>query len=554
MSKTQSKKQPNILIILTDEQRATMHFPKGWSRENLPALSLLQDHGLEFAQAFCNTCMCSPSRSTLFTSLYLAQHGVTDTLSFGGKMSVAEPTLQTSTLTMGKLLHSDYDVHYRGKWHMSKGGLNVNAENTLMRADIAQYGFAGWIAPDSGEDIALPNFGGGYAAHDAQYIDEAIAFVKQYKKDLAEGTPRRPFALIVSLVNPHDCLSFPNTYLNGGYVNPAWLEGEIELPITVDEDLYTNWKPAAQWQNLIGLAAQLGPLTTNQLKLQYVNFFANLMRYVDQQTGFLLEEFYERGADKKFGAPKQLAKDTLIVRTSDHGEMGLSHGGLRQKMFNAYEETMRVPFIFSNPEFINTTGKPMVTNQLAGLIDIMPTLAGFAGIDTSTSGLKGKDLSPVLLDPHHTAPVQESILFTFDDVKTGSTTLAQSVAAADRLRCVRTHDWKYVHYFDAVGAYLEEYELYYIKGVVTHETHPGDDPNDALGMALKGQPYEYVNLYYDENPLVKAMPAAAKKQIAEGLEMMQALLQVRLKDLKQQVSLNVRKKSAPLEAASKLVK
>jgi arylsulfatase A-like enzyme len=219
---------------------------------------------------------------------------------------------------------------------------------------------------------------------------------------------------------------------------------------------------------------------------------------------------------------------------------------LRQKAFNAYDETLRVPYVYSNPEFINNTGKAKETKQLASLIDVAPTLAAFAQVDTSAYHFKGRDLSAAVLDADLSQPVQDGILFTFDDVKSGNKNTGQTVAAADRLRCVRTHDWKYVRYFDANGSYLEEYELYYIKGITDFQTHPGNDPNDALGMALKGQPYEYVNLYYAENPLVKSMSDAAKQQIAQGKAAMEALLEARLADIKVGKELAIRKQMGML--------
>src|SRR5262245_51353792 len=76
--------RPNILIILTDQERYPRHWPAGWADTNLPNRKRLADKGLNFTSAFCNTCMCSPSRSTLFSGVYPAQHGVIYTLTSGG--------------------------------------------------------------------------------------------------------------------------------------------------------------------------------------------------------------------------------------------------------------------------------------------------------------------------------------------------------------------------------------------------------------------------------------------------------------------------------------
>src|SRR5690606_24135258 len=66
----------NILLFMTDQQRHIQHFPNGWEEEHLPGLRRLKANGVSFEQATCNTCMCSPSRATLMTGLFPAQHGV----------------------------------------------------------------------------------------------------------------------------------------------------------------------------------------------------------------------------------------------------------------------------------------------------------------------------------------------------------------------------------------------------------------------------------------------------------------------------------------------
>lgn len=540
--------RPNLLIIITDQERTVMHFPEGWEDENLPATSILRHNGVQFLNGCCNTCMCSPSRSTLFSGLYPAQHGVTDTLSFGGKYSITEPELDSGLSHLAQMLWQHYDVQYRGKWHLNKGGMNnVHPEKSLMQAEVAQFAFKGWTPPDAGEDIALPNFGAGYAGHDERYVEQALAYIRHWKAEKAQGKHPKPFALVLSLVNPHDVLSYPDTYEDGGYVESHWVKGKIGLPKTVDEDLFTNWKPAAQWQLKAVSGFSLGPLAKEDKKYEYVRFYGNLMRYVDLQIAQLLEEFYERDEHGKFGAPKDLGKHSLIVRLSDHGEMGLAHGGLRQKAFNAYDETLRVPYIISNPVVINPTGKPIYTTQPAGLIDIIPTLAGLLHL-TPSEDIRGTDLSAAIFNPHGDNGLPESHLFTFDDVKAGSKSQPQVVKASDRIRCVRTRDWKYARYFHANGSYAEEYELYYIKGIEFNQVHPGD-PGDALDLALKGKPYEYVNLAYEQNPLFQELSPEAQQIAREALINMRQLLAEREKDMLTGTEVKIREKAAKIRAA-----
>ena len=69
-------KKPNIVLIITDQEREVMHWPEGWAEANLRARSRLMEHGMRFTNAYCNSATCSPSRATLLTGLYPAQHGV----------------------------------------------------------------------------------------------------------------------------------------------------------------------------------------------------------------------------------------------------------------------------------------------------------------------------------------------------------------------------------------------------------------------------------------------------------------------------------------------
>lgn len=447
-------KQPDLILIITDEQRATQHFPPGWEEQNMPTLTFLKQNGFSFDRAFCNTCMCSPSRTTLFTGIYPAKHGVTQTLTEGGPLSPGEPTLSTSLPTiMNTLWGAGYDVQYRGKWHMSKGVASTGATTNydqLNAADIALYAAMGWVAPDAGEDVNPLNFGGGYANHDAKYTAEAIQYLKQVRAKREQGI-HQPYCLILSLVNPHDVLAYPKTAGTSGYHQSTWLGREIGLPASINENLLRNKKPMAQEQILLGMNASLGPLPNEEDQLNYINFYGYLMTHVDKEIGYFIDELYAEGKDGK-----KLADSAIVTFTSDHGEMGLAHGGLRQKTFVAYEEAIRVPLVISNPVLFKGHGIKQ-SMALATLIDIMPTFIEMANVSNPPTGLAGTSLLPIMEDG---TPVQHSILFTYDDTKAGSNSQLSAVKAANRIRCIRTEKWKYDIYFDALGTYYNQYELY----------------------------------------------------------------------------------------------
>src|SRR4051812_11992225 len=158
---------------------------------------------------------------------------------------------------------------------------------------------------------------------------------------------------------------------------------------------------------------------------------------------------------------------------SDHGEMGLSHGGLRQKAFNVYEETMRVPLIVSNPHLCP---EPRVSDTPASLLDLLPTIASLCNVQPAP-GLRGVDLSPAIHDPDG-GPVQDHVLFTFDDTRAAADSIREPVAAANRIRCIREPRFKYARYFHADGAFPEEFEMYDLQ----------DDPLELENLAHPDHP------------------------------------------------------------------
>ena len=396
-------------------------------RELAPADAELRRTGLTFTQAFVNTCMCSPSRATLLTGLLPAGHGVTLTHTDGGARPTparlagvvasaatadrrdgvppllglrnmgrmllrsvtgtpqrAEPELSPATPNLATLLRAaGYHVAFKGKWHLTKP---IDRPRGWTEADARKIerdlGFADWEPPDAGEDIEAEHFGGGIAGYSGQGWDED--YTRQAEAFLVGADLPEPFALVVSLVNPHDVLAYPGSYASGGYGPGALDDLGVDLPPTFDEDL--SEKPTAHGIMRHGQAAFIGALRTRRAQRAYVNFYAHLHRVVDAKVGRVVAALGD--ADD----PASLRSRTVVVRTSDHGEMGLAHGGLRQKMFNAYEETIHVPLVVSNPVLFP---RAQETTAFATLSDVVPTLVALAG-GQAPERCDGADLTPVL--------------------------------------------------------------------------------------------------------------------------------------------------------------
>ncbi len=505
MALEQLKKQPNIVMIITDQQTWIQDFDKDWAEANLPAMQRLRANGLTFNRAHCNSCTCSPSRVTLFSGTYPAHHKVTQVLGFddpGSMKQTMQQFLSANYQNMGKMMETaGYHVEYKGKWHLTKPVeyLNNTEEEPDPDKQIDQlywtpadpehianhWRFNGWNYPDAGDDMEMFNFGGGDVNNDGRFVDgdgqsawygDAIpeeerrkASVLEFLNTYKEKKGEQPFFLVVSLVNPHDVLSFPGTagstvydddaadkqagrfiknfptdgtplYEAAGYKDEDFENIPVHMPVSLMENLDTKPYVQTAWKRL---CQTNGPILRPEEAKKYIQFYAYLTSLVDQEIVKVLDALDDNG----------FTPDTLIVRISDHGDMAMSHGMQRQKMYNVYRQSLNIPMIFSNPKMYP---EPQTTEALSGLIDLMPTLANIAGVDRKHWKFQGKDLTPVLDHPH--AQVNDYIHFTYDD--TYLTTFNPADMGPCHIRCILNKEWKYAVYFDPHYGQKAQYEMY----------------------------------------------------------------------------------------------
>ena len=462
----------NVLLFMTDQQRATQHFPDGWEEEHLPGLRRLKQHGVSFEQATCNACMCSPSRATLLTGLFPAQHGVKYVLE--ANMPAAQyPQVELSTdlVNLGTVMAAaGYATPYKGKWHCSKAAANVTdpaqrppctPDEGWVPEDVNKYGFARWNPQDAGANQYICQAGGGAVDNDRRFMSDdgdvaaGMEGVLPYLR--SQAAKEQPFFLTVSLVNPHDVLAYPAGFEAFGYED-SWLAGTgIELPATIDEDLST--KPTAQ-RRFQMLTTPMRPRTPKQ-EMNYLNFYGNLIKASDAYLVQILDTLEEQG----------LLENTLAVYTSDHGEMAMSHSGMVQKNFNVYEETLRVPLVFSNPTLFPAERR---SDALVSHVDFVPTMASLFGSTTANPDWQGNDYSELVLDPE--APgVQDYQVFTYDDWQSGQAR-GPYVPGANHIVSVREQRYKLARYYAPDGSAPDEYEMYDRQA----------DPNETTNLAWSG--------------------------------------------------------------------
>jgi len=270
--------------------------------------------------------------------------------------------------------------------------------------------------------------------------------------------------MVISLVNPHDVLFYPKVWREAGYHLPA-LRGDMHPPATIDEDLST--KPTVQAEFVKLMDTLGGKLDTTEKQRKYLNFYGNLMKASDNYLVAVLSKLEETG----------LLDDTMIIRTSDHGEMGLTHGGMRQKNFNFYEETLRVPMVYSNPKLYP---RPYRSNALVSHVDLVPTLANLVGAPKSArANWEGVDYSKHVLRPARSRSGQDYVVFTYDDYQSGQKH-GPYPKPPNHVVSIREERWKLAKYFDTNPNKKErrrsQWEMYDLKR----------DPLERRNLARRG--------------------------------------------------------------------
>jgi choline-sulfatase len=439
----------NVVMFITDQDRAIQHFPPDWAENNLHGATRLARHGVTFNNAFTNSCMCSPARSTLMTGFFPAQHGVRYTLETNmddpQKYDQVELPLDFANLAT-VMKAAGYNVVYKGKWHLSKpphGGTDWEPN------DVEKYGFTRWNPPDAGANQTVPEAGGGTVDNDGRFMNDTAA--ESYEGVLeylhSEAARQQPFFLVVSLVNPHDVLFYPGENFEGAGYEDSWLVGDIQPPETVGEDLTT--KPVVQ-REFLALFNQMGTLDDEEMQRAYLNFYGNLMKASDAYLQDVLHALDETG----------LRDSTVVIRTADHGEMGLAHGGLRQKNFNFYEESLRVPLIFSSPALYDGAYE---SDALVSHVDFLPTVASLFGAPREARDeWQGVDYSAVVLDPKHAPAPQDYVVFTWDDWQAGQPS-GPYLPPPNHIVSIREERYKLAEYYDALGNVPSQWEMYDLK-------------------------------------------------------------------------------------------
>lgn len=402
----------NILFLLTDQERFFRpgELPNDYA---LPAHERLRKQGTTFLNHRINSCVCTPSRSVIYTGQHIQHTRMFDNTNFPWIKSMS-----TDIRTLGSMLReAGYYTAYKGKWHLTKEFETVNklgSPTKIFTQEMEAYGFSDYFG--IGDIIAHTQ--GGYL-HDGVFAAMGGSWLRGKGRELAaEG---KPWFLAVNLVNPHDVM-FYDTDAPGSVVqarrglshvardpiDPLYAkQWQFDLPPSHAQPLDAPGRPPAHRDFLRSHDALIGRIPNEPARWQRRhNYYLNCLRDVDRNIATVLAELDASG----------MADRTIIILTADHGDLDGAHQ-LHAKGAAAYREQNHVPLIISHPGYRGGQQCRAVTSHL----DLAPTLVRFTGIAEErwakiVKGLSGKDLSGLLAnaDRADVNVIREAALFNYN--------------------------------------------------------------------------------------------------------------------------------------------
>jgi choline-sulfatase len=410
---------PNILFIMADQLSARCTGATyGHALVQTPHLDALAAQGTVFDSAYCNSPICGPSRASLCTGRHIDAIGAWDN---GTDFAASQPTF------LHHLRRAGYETLLSGKMHFV-GPDQLHGFERRLTPEIYPSSFS-WTpdwrrgayanpgtAVDQLRETGVCDWG-----LQLDYDEEVSFRALQALRDVARRQDEgRPFFLCASYTHPHD----PFT------ITPPWWElydhDDIDMPRVPPRTL-KQMHPYNQWLQIHHMIDQYPPEAEWVLNARHAYY--GMVSYFDHQVGRLVGELERLG----------LAQNTVVVVTSDHGEMLGEHGMWFKRTY--FDPATRVPLIASGPGIQPQARR----SETVSLVDLAPTFLESAGVsDLQEIGetLDGCSLVPLLRGEH-------------TDWKDLAISDYCSEGACQPMRMAAGGGWKYVYVHDEPAQLFE---------------------------------------------------------------------------------------------------
>lgn len=398
-----NNRKPNLLFIWTDEQRADTMAIYGNTKIHAPNLNKLAAQSVVFKRAYVTQPVCTPNRSAVMTGLWPHTSGCT-------KNNIPLPT---DIPCLPQIINDpDYHTAYMGKWHL---GDEI----------FAQHGFEEWISMEDGygsyysasrdrnkrsnyhhfliEHGYQPDSNGKFSrAFAARRLIEYCKpkFLELKACDFLRRHRNKPFILYINFLEPHMPFFGP---LDNEH-DPE----QVDLPANFSDPLEEN-EPLRYRVKRESCMEKYGK--DEKAIRSLIARYWGLVTQVDHSVGAILETLENLG----------LAENTIVVYTSDHGDMMGSHNMVEKSVL--YEEAVRIPWLMRIPQ--SGTKQHIVTDPVSH-IDMVPTLLELLG-RSNEKCIPGRSLVPLIKTGR---PVRDHVFIQWNpnsgaiSVKKGGTKLA----------------------------------------------------------------------------------------------------------------------------------
>jgi arylsulfatase A-like enzyme len=370
--------RPNILVIMTDQQKATAIQMYGNRDVPTPSLERLAARGTQYQNCYTPQPLCTPARVSFWTGRYPHRHG----------SRTNELPMPPDERHFAHLLNeSGYKLGHIGKDHCFQPvDYDLFAERSICghlgpdeTEDSGEAEVVDWLHNDSQQTPWSP-------AHWAINPNPAdscptAVLTRRATRFLEKQTPEQPFFLWLSIPDPHEPYQCPEPYAS---MHPP---DQISLPPWPDDDNAHRMERLKVFRRLFDFAE----MPEDQIR-RCVSIYYGMIRFIDDAVGELLDTL-----DRL-----KLSDNTIVVFTSDHGDYA-GERGLMGKSSALYDAMTRVPLIVSMP---GRVPEGVVDHNLVSLLDVMPSCLGLAGIDRPT-GIDGQMLPGTGDDPPRDAVFAE---------------------------------------------------------------------------------------------------------------------------------------------------
>lgn len=413
---TERGRKPNIIFLLTDDQRWDTMGCVGNEIIRTPNMDSMAQDGILFNKAFVTTSICAPSRATTLSGQYVSRHGIDD---FSKSFSAAALD-QTYPMLLCK---AGYRVGFIGKYGVGRN----------LPSDRFDYwrGFPGQgryeHTDEQGNDLHLTQI----------MENQAVEF-------LQGSAGSEPFCLSMSFKSPHCQDNHPKQFLFDRRYESLYKDATIPVPKT-GADSYFERFPEFFKKNNEGRRRWEVRFSTPEKYQEMVKGYYRLITGVDRVIGRIRDELGRLGFDE----------NTIIMLAGDNG-FYLGEHGLAGKWYG-HEESIRVPMVIYDPRLAKVN-RGLRREEMVLNIDIAPTILSMAGV-AIPSIMQGNDLTP-LIDGKR-VPWRKDFFYEHLFRHKG----------IPRSEGLRTEKYKYLRYIDQDPPYEELYDL---------EKDPHEETNLAM--------------------------------------------------------------------------